>query len=194
MSSTVRDRILDTASQLFHREGFRAVGIDRIVAESDVAKMSLYKHFPSKDDLIVAYLERRHNRWVEWFQTAADRCHTANSHMEAFFAALSGWIDRQEGRGCPFINASLELTDPSHPARHVVAEHRAFVRQFVAEQLTADGRTPTAALLEAIGILVDGANVRSAMGIPDAAQTAARLAQQIVDQARPSESPTHPIT
>jgi len=64
---SARDRILETAQRLFYRHGIRAVGVDRIIAESGVAKMSFYRHFPSKRDLVIAFLERRHRFWMDWF-------------------------------------------------------------------------------------------------------------------------------
>lgn len=181
MSSAVRERILDTASRLFYQEGIRAVGIDRVVAESGVAKMSLYHHFGSKDDLVVEHLKRRHERWAQWFHEAIDqRLSDGRGHVEAFFDALGEWIDLQNHRGCPFINATLELVDHNDTARHVVDQHRAFVREFLSQQLEADGVSPTETLLSQLNLLIDGAIIGSVMGNVEAIPLAGAIADQIV--------------
>ncbi|AEJ40472.1 TetR family transcriptional regulator [Sulfobacillus acidophilus TPY] len=181
MSSEVRERILDTASRLFYAEGIRAVGIDRIVAESGVAKMSLYNHFRSKDDLVVAHLERRHECWKEWFQAAlSKRTIQPGEHVQALFDALGEWIWQNNARGCPFINATLELADPNHPAQSVADRHRAFVRDFIAEQLRADGIPPAQQLVDQLSLLMDGAIIGSVMGSVDATRRAAQMADEVI--------------
>lgn len=181
MPSEVRERILDTASRLFYQEGFRAVGIDRVVAESGVAKMSLYHHFGSKDDLVVEHLKRRQDLWTQWFHEAMEqRLEDGRGHVAAFFDALAEWINLQNQRGCPFINATLELVDYNHPARRVVDQHRAFVREFLSQQLEADGVRPTETLLSQLNLLIDGAIIGSVMGNGAAIRQAGAIAGQIV--------------
>jgi len=185
MSSEVRERILDTASRLFYAEGIRAVGIDRIVAESGVAKMSLYNHFRSKDELVVAHLERRHERWKEWFHHALSKqTLQPGEHVLAFFDALGEWLQQNHFRGCPFINASLELVNPKHPARRVADRHRAYVRDFIADQLRADGIAPSGLLVDQLILLMDGAVTGSVMGGVDAARRAAQMAQTVIQAYR----------
>src|SRR5262249_34366546 len=102
-TSEARQRILETADRLFYRDGIRAVGIDRIVAEANVAKMSLYKHFPSKDDLILAVLMYREEGTLAFFRSAIERyAKKAKSPLRAFFAALKEWFETPGFRGCPF--------------------------------------------------------------------------------------------
>src|SRR3954465_7327026 len=93
-TSEARQRILETADRLFYQDGIRAVGIDRIIAEAGVAKMSLYKHFPSKDDLILAVLQYREQSVLEFFHSAMERHGKAKSPLRAFFAALKEWFER----------------------------------------------------------------------------------------------------
>jgi len=124
-----RERILDTAAELFYREGIRAVGIDTIIARSGVAKMSLYRNFASKDDLVCAYLERsmvQHAAW--WDRVTARHPGDPRAQMKAIFTALGHWIDHPKFQGCPFTTAAAELRDPANPARVLALAHKRMVR------------------------------------------------------------------
>src|SRR6516225_1909974 len=99
-TSEARQRILETADRLFYQEGVRAVGIDRIIAEAGVAKMSLYKHFPSKHDLILAVLQYREEGVLEFFRSSMERHGKKKNALRAFFAALKEWFEAAEFRGC----------------------------------------------------------------------------------------------
>jgi AcrR family transcriptional regulator len=113
-TSEARQRLLETADRLFYQDGIRAVGIDRIIAEAGVAKMSLYKHFPSKDDLILAVLKYREECVLEFFRSAMERHgKKAKNPLRAFFAALKDFFESPGFRGCPFQNAAVELADPT---------------------------------------------------------------------------------
>src|SRR5262245_52040153 len=115
-ASAARQRLLETADRLFYQEGFRAVGIDRIIAEAGVAKMSLYKHFPSKDDLILAVLQYREEGVLQFFRAAMERHgKKPKKPLRAFFAALKDLFESPGFRGCCFQNAAVELADPTHP-------------------------------------------------------------------------------
>src|SRR5512146_2036779 len=96
-----RERILATAAELFYREGVRAVGVGRIADEAQVAKMSLYYHFRSKDDLVVAWLERRDTAWMGWLEGAVE---SAGGGVLAVFDALREWFEQPDFRGCAFVN------------------------------------------------------------------------------------------
>ena len=114
-----RERVLETAYGLFSRHGTRAVGVDRIIAESGVAKMTLYRNFASKDDLILAFLERREERWTRaWLQdTVESRAATPAQRLLAIFDVFGEWFARDDFEGCSFINVMLELDDPGSPVR-----------------------------------------------------------------------------
>src|SRR4029079_6900968 len=115
-TSKARQRILETAERLFYQEGVRAVGIDRIIAEARVAKMSLYKHFPSKDDLILEVLKYREEIVLGFFRSAMERhVKKAKNPLRAFFAALKDFFESPGFRGCPFQNAAVELAEPRPP-------------------------------------------------------------------------------
>lgn len=160
-TSKVRTRLVETADRLFYAEGIRAVGIDRIIAEAKVAKMSLYKHFPSKDDLIEAVLRHRDECFFRFFRSAIER-HSDGSQLGgplgALFAAQKEWFESPGFRGCAFINASVELTDPDHPAAAVVRDHKRRFHELIGEMVAAavGGPSPHAA---SVAVLVEGAIV-----------------------------------
>jgi AcrR family transcriptional regulator len=156
-----RQLILNVALTLFRSHGYRMIGIDRILAESGVAKMTLYKYFPSKDDLIKAVLEER-NR--DFFQSLASFVETFSSPAEklnAIFLWHENWFKSDVFNGCMFINAVAEFPDPEHPVRQIVQEHKARIQSFIAALLGAwlvDKET--LALMSAqLSLLLDGAIV-----------------------------------
>lgn len=182
-SSGAKQRILETADRLFYQGGIRAVGIDRIIAEAGVAKMTLYTHFPSKDDLIVAVLQYREERVLEFFRSTMERHgKRTRSKMRAFFATLKQWFESPEFRGCAFQNAAVELADPAHAGTQFVREHKRrfadLLRGFVEESV--GGGTPK--LAQAVALLVEGAIVTAVIhGTPDAADVARDAAMKLVE-------------
>ncbi|HEY1381440.1 MAG TPA: TetR/AcrR family transcriptional regulator [Gemmataceae bacterium] len=181
-ASEARQRLLETADRLFYRDGIRAVGIDRIIAEAGVAKMSLYKHFPSKDDLILAVLKYREENVLAFFRAAMGRHgKKAKSPLRAFFAALKDFFESPGFRGCPFQNAAVELADPAHPGTEFVRGHKqrfgAFLRGLVEEAV---GKA-AAKVAPAVAILVEGALVTAVIqGTPAAADVARDAALKLV--------------
>src|SRR5215204_1158550 len=133
--SSGRERILETAYELFSRHGTKAVGVDRIIAESGAAKMTLYRNFASKDELILAFLQRREERWTRaWLQAEAEaRADTAAGRLLAIFDVFGEWFARDDFEGCSFINVMLELDDCESPVRRACVEHLATIRSFVRE-------------------------------------------------------------
>ena len=130
--SETRERILQTADRLFYQEGIRAVGVDRIIAEADVAKMSLYKHFPSKDALILAVLKHREETFFSTIQVSMEKHgKKLRDPLRAFFAALKETVESSGFRGCAFNNAAVELVDPAHPAFEFVREHKQRFLEFL---------------------------------------------------------------
>ncbi len=122
--SAARERVLDAASELFYREGIRAVGIDTIIARAGVAKMTFYHHFKSKDLLVVEFLRRRDERWRRWLAETVERLSPdPRERPLAIFDALAGRFANPDYRGCAFINTVAETADPGHAARHAVLEH-----------------------------------------------------------------------
>ena len=181
-SSEARKRILETADRLFYQDGIRAVGIDRIIAEANVAKMSLYKHFPSKDDLILAVLKHREEGVLGFFRSAMERHgKKGKSPLRAFFAALKDFFESPGFRGCPFKNAAIELADPTHPGTEFVRGHKQRFSEFLRGLVEETVGKAAAKVAPAVAILVEGAVVTAVIqGNPDAADVARDTALKLV--------------
>jgi AcrR family transcriptional regulator len=182
--SEARQRILETADRLFYQEGIRAVGIDRIIAEAGVAKMSLYKHFPSKDDLILAVLKHQEEGVLGFLRSAMERHgKKAKNPLRAFFAALKDWFEAPGFRGCPFQNAAAELADPRHPGTEFARGHKQRFNEFLRGLVEATVGKAAARIAPAVTILVEGAIATAVIqGNPDAADVARDAALKLVGE------------
>ena len=185
-TSEARQRILETADRLFYAEGVRAVGIDRIIAEAGVAKMSLYKHFPSKDDLILAVLQYREEQVLAFFAAAMGRHEKrTRDKLRAFFAALKEWFESPGFRGCAFQNAAVELADPAHAGTQFVRDHKRRFQEFLAGLVAESLGRGAAAVAPAVGLLVEGAIVTAVIqGSPDPVDVARDAALKLVAGAK----------
>jgi len=138
-AASARERIDQTAYELFSRHGIRAVGVDTISARSGVAKMTLYRHYPSKDDLALAFLRRREDLWTRsWLQREVERrARTPADRLLAVFDVFEKWFRRRDFEGCSFIKVLLEHDDRGHPVRKAAEAHietiRAFLRRLAAD-------------------------------------------------------------
>jgi len=122
---SVRERVLETAATLFYQEGVRAVGVDLVVERSGVAKTSLYRHFATKDDLVVAFLEREDAEyWENWESVSMQETEDAETELKAHLRAIAEHIAAPRYRGCPFLNVATEFPAPSHPARTVAMRNK----------------------------------------------------------------------
>ncbi len=184
-----RTRILDAASETFYRRGIAAVGVDAIVAEAGVAKATLYRHFTSKDDLVVAFLRRRDQRWRDWLRAEVERLSPDPAGRPlAVFDALGGWFASDDFRGCAFINAAAEIADPAHPARAAVQEHKRLCREYLTEVLRAAGRPDAEDEAAALFLLMEGAMVSALIDGDAIPATRARAAAaRILDDHRSQE-------
>ena len=163
--SSARQRLIETAERLFYAEGIHAVGIDRIIAEAEVAKMTLYNHFASKDDLILAVLEYRETQVDEMFAKSIERnVRKGKNKLEAFFVTLKDWFKSSGFRGCSFINARVELADADHPASMFSAQHKERFHKMLKEIITETVDAKAAkSLTPAICLMVEGAIVTAVM-------------------------------
>ncbi|NKF21015.1 TetR/AcrR family transcriptional regulator [Solimonas marina] len=166
----LREHILKTASDLFYRRGVRAVGVDLIIQEAGVAKTSLYRHFPQKDDLIAAFLEREDQEfWSLWDEVARAHADDPRAELEAHMRWIGERLARSNYRGCPQINAAAEFAEPDHPARAVSRAHMRALR----ERLEALARRMKVARPEQLGaqlaLLVNGAFVSAGLLAPNEA-------------------------
>lgn len=170
-----RERILLAAHDLFYREGIRATGVDRVIAESGVAKLTFYRHYPSKNDLVLAFLEYRHTRWMAWFEDALLR-HGATP--EALVPALEEWFRDAGFRGCAFINSVGEMGDAVPEITTITRRHKADMAKAIARLLPRDPALPAARrrlLATDLATAVDGAIIRAQYdGDPKAALASLR--------------------
>lgn len=169
-AADVRGRILDTASALFYQRGVRAVGVDLVVQEAAVAKTSLYRYFPTKDDLIVAFLEREDVEfWALWDSVAKQHADDPAGELAAHMRWIGERLARSNYRGCPQINVAAEFAEQDHPARQVSLRHMQALRsrlQDVSKRLKVRQPDQLAAQL---AVLVNGAFVSSALLTPEEA-------------------------
>ena len=174
---TARERILDTAYELFSRHGTRAVGVDRIIAECGIAKMTLYRNFPSKDDLILAFLDRRDELWTRaWLQAEAERGGgTPAERLLAIFDTFESWFARDDFEGCSFINVMLEVVEPDSPVRQATVTHLESIRAFVRGLAAEAGVEDADGFARQWHILMKGSIVSAAEGDLKAASRAKEL-------------------
>jgi len=190
-----RERILDAADELFYARGLHAVGIDEIVARSGTAKTTLYAHFPSKDDLIASYLQRRSDEWRLYLnEELARRGGTPVERIDAVFAVLGEGCASPGFRGCPFINAAAEYPDPAHPGRVVADAHRQWVRDLLAGLAAEAGAAEPDALAGRLILLYDAAMVGAQFDPGGLAPASAReAARTLVEAAVTSAPATAPV-
>ncbi|SPK75968.1 Transcriptional regulator, TetR family (plasmid) [Cupriavidus taiwanensis] len=164
LKASPRERILETAARLFTRDGFRATGVDRIIAESGVAKMSLYRHFESKSALILAVLDERHDTWMRWFIEEVEVRLADGTGLSVFADVLRIWFDTDSYRGCTFINVVAE-SGPCDDARLVrkAMAHKEDLRDYVGKVALRLGYSEPGALAEEIMLCMEGMIVRFQM-------------------------------
>ena len=189
-ASARRDHLVETALRLFYKNGFHATGIDTILAESGVAKMTLYKYFKGKDELILAALELRDRRWMGWFREELQRRgETPQQRLLAVFEILGDWFGQDEFRGCMFINAASEYCGLDRRIGDLAARHKRLVRGEIRTLAEEAGVRHPAALAEQLALLVEGAIVMALVEeSPAWASTARDAARTLIKAAVPTAS------
>ena len=192
--TAARDRLVQTALELFYVDGFHAVGVDRIASEAGVGKMTLYRHFRSKEDLILAALRRRDEVFRAWFTRALDAAATTPSgKLVAVFDVVDAWIKgagpgNQRFRGCAFVKASAEYGDPDDPIHAAAAAHKAIQLRQLIQLAREAGATAPEQLARQLAILREGAIAEAHVaGNVDAALDARRVAEGLVGAALPHQ-------
>jgi AcrR family transcriptional regulator len=136
--ATARERLLEAASRLFHENGIQATGVDALIAAAGIAKATFYRHFPSKDDLVVAWLRDPRTRWLDRVRADVEaQAAEGPAAIPLFFEALGDWLETEGYRGCPYLNTSVEITDPAHPARAAVVDFLQEVEDYLADVVAA---------------------------------------------------------
>jgi AcrR family transcriptional regulator len=179
-----RRRILDTAFRLFYARGPRGVGVDAVIAESGVAKATLYKYFPRKDDLVLAYLDRVDQAWFSGLRAAARAAGNDPAiQLVAMFDALGAACRRDGYHGCAFINAAAE-SDTGSEVHARTVEHKQVVRAWVTDLARRAGAADPALLAQQLTLLLDGGLADGVLDADPATPLAAQAAaQQLVDAA-----------
>jgi AcrR family transcriptional regulator len=170
---TARERLLDAADRLFYEEGVHAVGIDRVLEQSGVAKGSLYYNFGSKDDLVRTYLENRHAKWVARINDELATAATPADKILGIFDALAALFAQPNFRGCAFINAAAEAP-PGSSEELAVGDFRTWLHDLFATLVTEAGYHDPGKLTAQLVILYDGANISAQLDHTPTAATAAR--------------------
>ncbi len=185
--SVRRERLLEAALALFNREGFHAVGIDRILAEAGVAKMTLYKHFPSKQALILAALQHRNQRILAWYDTALTaRGGGPRERLLGLFDVLGDWFDSGDFHGCLFVKAAGEYPDPADPAHKAAADYKRALLGLLTGLAEQAGASSPRLLAQRLLLLVEGATVLAlVLGGREAARQARDTAALLVRQMLP---------
>ena len=178
-TSAARERLLRTASQIFYSEGIHAVGVDRIVAQAQVTRATFYRHFPGKEDLVLAYLHAQDDALRARLGADPQGPDEAAALLRAMVEAMGGEICRTGFRGCPFINAAAEYPDPQHPVHALVVEHRTWFEGVARRALERAGHPDAHAAAHTFLMLRDGAMVA---GYLDDARRAADGLRTAVDE------------
>lgn len=173
-----KQHLVDTALILFNQHGYHATGIDLILAQSKVSKATLYKHFRSKDELILAALQQRHTQILVMITAKVEEAkHVGSPGVLAIFDALHEWFNSDDFYGCNFINASAEYADARDPIHVYAAQHKQAVIDLIKTQLSAEDNTKA----EQIGLLVEGAIVMAhTRGVKHSALIAKEMAQHLI--------------
>ena len=181
-----RERILNTAYDLFAQRGVRGVGVDEVIERAGVAKATLYRHFPSKDELVLGFLAEREQRWTrDRIEAGAlERGSTAEEQLLAIFDVFDDWFreewsSRGQFEGCSFVNVLLEL-GPKHPAGEACVQHLENIRAIVSGLAADAGLRDPAGFARSWHILMKGSIVQAAEGDVDAAQRAKAMARLLI--------------
>jgi AcrR family transcriptional regulator len=180
---SARERLFKAAAELFHRKGIRSVGVEAIATEANTTKTSLYRNFPSKDELVVAWLRDHDLRfWQAWDALSRANAGDARGQLRAVFDLLAKQIADPQARGCPMANAAIELTERGHPARKLIQRHKVEVRARLAGLCARTGAPDAALLADQLFLLMEGAQTSSRVpGARASASNFARAADALID-------------
>jgi len=182
-----KQRILETADELFYLEGIRVVGVDRLISVSSVTKATFYKHYGSKDTLIKAYITGRHESTQASTLQLVDAAASPQDALHELVAQLTDTILGGGFRGCAFSNAAAEFPDPSHPVRAIVTQHRDWQSELISGLLSEIGHPMAGDAADEFVLAIDGAHVGGYAGDPIAATTALqRTTDRIIGEAIPA--------
>jgi len=177
-----KDKVFQTAARLFYQHGYRAIGVDTLAEESGIGKMTLYRHYPSKDDLIVAYLKDSNEIFWRNFEEITKDAPTPREKLLAFFASLQDYVGTPACYGCPFLNVATEYPQTDYPGHQVALEHKQSVRARFRQLAKEAGAKKPDVLADQLFLLMDGAYMASRMfGMKNPASHLASAAKILID-------------
>jgi AcrR family transcriptional regulator len=180
--SSARQRLLETARELFYREGIRTIGVDTIVERSGVGKATLYRHFPTKDDLITAYIEEEDHAHLQWFDAVTGSERPPKELLLAWLEDCEQRIQEPDFRGCPFLNAMAEIAETEHPAYQSAARHERTLRDRLAQLSRQAGARDPAQLADQLLLVVNGALASASLfGEASPAHQLTTIAAHLID-------------
>lgn len=189
MRPSKRDELVRRALEIFYREGFHAAGMDLLAAETGISKTTMFKHFRSKEDLILAVLRLRDDQFRSWLFRRMQQAGPPCAQLVAMFDALAEWFETPTFRSCMFIKAASEYPDPAHPIHAQAAEHKRLLFLQLEKIAAAAGATDPAGLTRALLLLKEGAIVTAHMGHePDPAADAKSAAMALLAAALPKQN------
>ena len=183
-ATTPKEKLFLTAARLFYQQGYRAVGVDMIAAESGIGKMTLYRHYPSKDDLIVAFLKESNQEFWDYFERSTQDAAAPREKLLAFFQALQAYVTSPACYGCPFINFATEYPEADHSGHRVALEHKQAVSARFNQLAQEAGAYQPEMLANALLLVMDGAYMAARMygATPDnPARHVAETARLLID-------------
>jgi AcrR family transcriptional regulator len=188
MKVSARDRLLAAASDLFYERGIQATGVDSLIAAAGVAKATFYRHFPSKDDLVAAWLRQPRTRWLDDIRERVDTHQTdAAGRIPYFFDVVGEWLEEGEFRGCPYLNVAVEIPGPTHPARSIIRDYLQEVEDYLESILAEAGYRESRTLAAQLQTLTAGAiSLAVARGNGDPVLAAKDAAMNLLAEAQRS--------
>jgi AcrR family transcriptional regulator len=182
---TGRERVARAAYELFSRSGVRSVGVDAVIERAGTAKMTLYRNFPSKDDLILDFLRRREERWTHaWLMAETQRRgDTPQEQLLAIFDVFGEWFSEPDFAGCSFLTTMIEISDRAHPVHRAAVGHLANIRCYLSRLAAAAGIADADGFARKWDILMKGAIMAAQEGDPLAAARARELGELLLDSA-----------
>src|SRR6516225_6157275 len=183
-SDSGRERLNRAAYELFSREGVRSVGVDAVIAQAGTAKMTLYRNFPSKDDLILEFLRRREQLWTrEWLETESRRRgENPRDQLLAIFDVFAEWFSRPDFEGCSFLTTMIEINDRDHPVHQAAVVHLANIRGYIEELAAEIGIGDVDSFARKWHILMKGSIMAAHEGDTAAAARARELGELLLAQ------------
>lgn len=180
-----KDKLLKTALQLFYRYGINSIGVDRIIAEAQVSKMTFFKHFPTKRDLILEFLKARDEQFSQWFKkTLESKLDNRRKRLPVAIEVIEAWFRSDDFRGCAFINTTAESGPEKNEEKSICLGHKIHFAKILEELASSDGIKNSKYIADQLVVAIDGATIRAQMDGSQAGILALRSLTSIILEQR----------